>query len=128
MSTTDDARPQDFCVSTKFLHPNYSRSSHYHDLALLKLDKRATFDEYVKPVCLNIENFIPQGLIVTGWGNTAFFGESSSHLLEAPVYTIDNKQCKATYSNVSKKKLRNGIVESLQICAGHPEGKDTCPV
>lgn len=128
MDTTDDARPQTFMILQTFVHPNYKRSSHYHDIALLKLDKKATFDEYVKPACLHIENSDPSRLLVTGWGKKAFLGESSSHLLEAPVLLIDNKKCRASFSTVSKNKLRNGIVESLQICAGHPEGKDTCPV
>lgn len=125
---TDDAKPQNFIVSKAFKYPSYKRTSHYHDIALLKLHKKAIFDDYVQPACLHNGYLNPAGLSVAGWGKTDYFGYSSSHLLQATVFLVYNKKCRATYSSVSKRKLRGGIVDTLQICAGHPEGKDTCPV
>ncbi|RZC33205.1 Trypsin and/or CLIP domain containing protein, partial [Asbolus verrucosus] len=126
----DDAKPQNFTVSEIRVHPNYRAPSHYHDLALLKLDREAVFNDYVKPACLYVGNSVPENhpLFVTGWGKTEFSGESSSHLMKAVLNQIDHKTCNDRYSSVSRRKLANGIVNDLQICAGHPEGKDTCPV
>lgn len=128
MSTRDDAKPQDLMVLKSFIHPNYTRRSHYHDVALLQLDKEAIYNDYVQPACLHVSDSTREILSVLGWGQTDYFGDSSSHLLEAPVFIINNKKCRAIYPSASETKLKDGIVDSLQICAGHPEGKDTCPV
>jgi hypothetical protein len=55
-----------------------------------------------------------------------FFGERSSHLLKADLRIVDNVTCAKRYKNSSK--LKNGILDEFQICAGDSEGKDTCPV
>lgn len=127
-STTDDAKPQDFHVITMFTHPEYRSSSHYHDIALLKLHRSAVFNVFVGPACLYTNWTVSEKLIATGWGKVDFFGESSSHLMKVDLNYVDFEQCARSYEDVSKTKLRNGIVDELQVCAGRPDGGDTCPV
>ncbi|XP_063909974.1 serine protease snake-like isoform X2 [Zophobas morio] len=127
-STTDDAKPQDFHVITMFTHPEYRSSSHYHDIALLKLHRSAVFNVFVGPACLYINWTVSEKLIATGWGKVDFFGESSSHLMKVDLNYVDFEQCARSYEDVSKTKLRNGIVDELQVCAGRPDGGDTCPL
>ncbi|RZB39732.1 serine protease snake-like, partial [Asbolus verrucosus] len=126
-NTTDEAMPQNFIISEIIVHPEYKAPSHYHDIALLKLDREAKYDDYVQPACLPVKDSVPDELTVTGWGKVDFLGESSSHLLKANLNKVDHNTCKARYSSISKTRLAKGVVDSIQLCAGHPEGKDTCP-
>lgn len=127
--TTEDAKPQNFKVTTFYVHPNYTLSSHYNDIALLLLDRRARFDDYVKPACLQLTKDIPKApLIATGWGKVSFFGQASSHLLKVGLNLIKYEDCAENYEQTIGKRLSKGILEETQLCAGHPDGKDTCPV
>jgi hypothetical protein len=127
-STTDDAKPQNFSVISTYVYPDYRSSSHYHDIALLKLDQPVEFSSYVKPACLYGGRNVSEQLIATGWGKLEYFGESSSHLMKVDLNEIAHEECAKSYSNVSPRKLQYGIMDNLQVCAGDVDGKDTCPV
>lgn len=131
--TDDDrSRYQDFNVSQIFKHPNYSSPVTYHDIALLQLDKPAVFDEYVQPACLHTEkhiNFTDGNLLVTGWGKTeALAPEGSPHLRKAIVQPFAHSVCSEIYLK-DPKRLQNGIVDDLQLCAGsRVDESNTCEV
>lgn len=124
---TDDAKPQNFTVANIFVYPEYQASSHYHDIALVKLDKSVEFNDYMKPACLYTGRNISTKLIATGWGETDFSGGSSSHLMKVELDSVDYEECASNYAD-SGSMLGYGIVDDLQICAGDSEGKDTCLV
>lgn len=128
---TDDAKPQDFLVKDRIPHPNYKPTSHYNDIALIKLDRRANFTDYVKVACLPPSKIkIPEGLVASasGWGKIGFTGELSSHLMDVDLNIIGHEECARSYEDYVSKRLAKGILEEFQMCAGHQEGKDTCPV
>ncbi|RZC37980.1 venom protease-like, partial [Asbolus verrucosus] len=126
--TNDGAAPEDVGISNIFVYPDYKSPSHYHDIALLKLKKIIEFGIYYKPACLHTKEELPSDKFqATGWGKTDFFGESSSHLMKVTLNVIDHDKCVKIFENVARRRLRNGIVDRVQICAGDVSGKDTCP-
>lgn len=132
--TTDDdgSNYQDFNVSEIIKHPNYTFPSTYNDIALLKLDRPANLDKFVRPACLHFINEIDPSrgeLVVAGWGKTeAFADEGSSHLRKADVELFSHDSCSKVYSK-DHRKLDKGIVEELQVCAGsHVDESNTCEV
>lgn len=107
----------------------YKSFSHYHDIALFRLEEYVPFALYYKPACLQSGNIIPvETLGIIGWGQQGFNGDRSSHLLKTNVKVVDHQTCAKRYSNVSTRKLKDGILDEFQLCAGDADGRDTCPV
>lgn len=72
LSETDDARPMDYQIDQRIVHPDYRKPSLYNDIALFHLDQDVEFSAYVRPICLNAEPKLQssplQTVITTGWG------------------------------------------------------------
>lgn len=72
-SDSADARPQLFNIIERINHHQYRPPELYNDIALYKLDRAVTFDEYAKPVCLHESPSLPEGTgVATGWGRLEF--------------------------------------------------------
>lgn len=130
-SYNDDARPAVFNIIDTIKHPYYKRPSKYNDIALFRLNRRATFNHYVRPACLpqTFETGTKSAL-ATGWGAEEYAGDSSPQLLKVGLELYSGKECNQTFLGPSfSASVRNGIEEETQICAGsHHERKDTCQV
>ncbi|KAJ3656694.1 hypothetical protein Zmor_015747 [Zophobas morio] len=127
-SIVDDATPHDIKIADRYVHPKYKRSSFYHDIALYRMEEKVTFDFSTRPVCLHTEKDVPVDILqATGWGKVGFFG-LSMYLLKVDLHIVDHRTCARKYASVSNtRKLRDGIQDDLQICAGDAMGKDTYP-
>ncbi len=70
----DTSKPEDFRIIQSIPHPKYSRTSVYHDIALFKLDRKVTFNEFIRPICLHtaytLPNYNNNTAVITGWGMT----------------------------------------------------------
>ena len=60
-------------ISEIFVHPEYSRSMSYHNIAIIKLKERVSVSENLKPLCLQVDPIKPEDLLETslvslGWG------------------------------------------------------------
>ncbi|KAK3908476.1 Serine protease snake [Frankliniella fusca] len=132
-TNSDDAQPQRLRVVERFKHPAYRPPSTYNDIALLRLERNARMNGYVRPACLHTEPALRPRAgnekddlpVATGWGNTDWVGDASSHLLKVALRVIEPDVCKKAFESVSKIKLPKGIDPEMQICAGG-SGKDTC--
>ena len=82
-TTDDDARPQNRRIAKMIRYPDYKVGINYHDIALIKLDKPVTFDAYVRPACLSLEQQLSDDklTIATGWGLTEDDGNIYAALL-----------------------------------------------
>jgi len=73
---TDNARPMDYQIEKRVVHPNYQPPSLYNDIALFRLDQDVKFSAYVRPICLNadpkLQSSPSQTVIATGWGQIHF--------------------------------------------------------
>ncbi|GAB0088050.1 hypothetical protein DMENIID0001_024270 [Sergentomyia squamirostris] len=126
--TTDTAMPVDIAIERHIKHPEYTITSEYNDIALFKLEKRATLNRYVRPICLSDKRDIrEQKAIATGWGLTEYLGKKSTSLRKVTLELFSQSECFEIYQYPPSTKLSRGIDETTQICAGsHSEEKDTC--
>lgn len=67
--TTDDARPKDYRIVRRVIHPCFKPPLSYNDVALFQLEKNVEFSEYVMPICLNSDPSLePRIQVATSWG------------------------------------------------------------
>ncbi|XP_030369987.1 serine protease snake [Scaptodrosophila lebanonensis] len=116
---------QDIKILIIILHPKYRSSSYYHDIALLKLTRRARLSDVVHPACLwQLPDLKIKTVVATGWGRTEFLGAKSNTLRQVELDVIPQQLCKQLYRK--ERRLPRGIIDA-QFCAGFlPGGKDTC--
>lgn len=131
LTDTDDARPKDYKIVQRVIHPNYKNPMLYNDIALFRLEEDVTFSPYVRPICLNVDPYMqsttPQKVIATGWGQINHAGPLSPDLLKVILEVTPATQCKSNYASAAKSQLPNGILDDSQMCAGYASGeKDTC--
>ncbi|XP_026813600.1 venom protease-like [Rhopalosiphum maidis] len=130
LSINEDARPTDYRIVERIIHPKYKAYSHYNDIALFRLERDVDFSSYVRPICLNRNHSLtPPAVIATGWGNTDTASLGSSHLLKVQIQTVSAEECNKNFLYLPNKeqKLAKGILKDLMVCAGNPEGgNDTC--
>lgn len=70
-SNADLARPKDYAIVERVMHPEYKSTSRYNDIALFRLESDVEFSSFVRPICLNtVPSPDPPAQIATGWGNT----------------------------------------------------------
>ncbi|XP_068973410.1 venom protease isoform X1 [Bombus flavifrons] len=119
----DGAHPIQMGFESKLIHPDYNYPQHHDDIAILKLERDVSFSEYIRPICLPIEeslrnnNFVGYNPFVAGWGRLRYRGPLSDILMEVQVPVVSNAVCKKAYSDGS----------DTIICAGYTAGgKDSC--
>ncbi|XP_055384435.1 venom protease-like [Condylostylus longicornis] len=124
----DDADPEDFDVIERIPHPFYSDASKYHDIALIKLDRKVNINPYKRPACLPSTFDGPEStVIVTGWGRTKYLGGRSSELQKVVLDKFNRSECNEIYTQIPNELLKVGIDEKIQLCAGSfNEKKDAC--
>nr|XP_040228546.2 CLIP domain-containing serine protease B8 [Anopheles coluzzii] len=115
--------PQNFGIEAQIVHPGYDKNGPYqhHDIALIRLDRDVTMNNFVSPVCLPPDDFPPTspGLNVTavGFGHTGRQRHSGiKKKAQFPVFA--QEEC--------DKKWKNIEVIGEQLCAGGVFGIDSC--
>lgn len=117
-----------FQVDEIILHPEFGAMDLNNDIAIVRLSTNATFNKYVRPVCLWKSNQLEQthvigkhGLVI-GWGRTET-GQTSNELRQASMPVISWGAC--LESNHGGRYLtersfcagaRNGLFDSKQEC------------
>ncbi|KAK8406196.1 hypothetical protein O3P69_007131 [Scylla paramamosain] len=132
-SDLDGANPVDIPVAEVILYPDYIFRQGYHDLALLRLERKVTLQTFILPVCLPWGNKSEESIVntqatVVGWGLTLFGGFPSSELMEVDVQVFPSSRCNNSYSSLPHypDQWPRGIGEET-LCAGDEEGgKDSC--
>nr|AOA32904.1 chymotrypsin-like protease 1 [Nemopilema nomurai]AOA32905.1 chymotrypsin-like protease 1 [Nemopilema nomurai] len=107
---------QYFKAKRAFTHPQYNKQPLDSDIALIKLDRPAQFNNRVQPVCLPSTYNKPlpgTTCFITGWGKTSHPGSSAYVLQQSPLPVVDNRRCHA----LNKPNTRIGIAGNM-LCAG----------
>ena len=102
----------------KYVHANGKVAN---DIAILKLSKKVTFNEHVKPICLPAAAAFLDGShgYVAGWGKTSDRNlEGSNVMLEVVLPVWKKRQC---------VEYDQGINTANEFCAAI-KGKDSCQV
>lgn len=130
LSTNEDSSVvQDFTIKQLLSHPEFKHPSYYNDIALIMLNRKVRLDSYSRPACLHTTFDIPvRRASALGWDYSDSFQNSVKHLVKSSLDFITNLDCNdSTY--ISKTRLRNGIVNASQVCAGsHGNSKDVCEI
>ncbi|XP_045478559.1 serine protease Hayan-like isoform X2 [Harmonia axyridis] len=119
-NSSSTPKPQDYDIVNITIHPNYKKWEKLNDLALVELNERVTYTDYVHPACLYDKDDDPVGMVVTGWGDTEMAGEGSNILQKAKLTAVPLQKCNVTYLTRASKYLL-----STQICASDNKS-DTC--
>lgn len=119
-----------FNVAQHIPYPEYRSSSNYDDIALVRLNRPVVFSQYIRPACLPKSAVTgTRKAIATGWGQVEYEGASSNSLLKVTLELFQYAECNATYKTNVNRRLRNGIIDQTQVCAGsHSDINDTCQV
>merc|ERR1712073_79083 len=96
------------------LGENYNSVTYENDIAIIRLDRPATFSNSIWPICLPDGNrdFTNTRAYVIGWGTIYFGGPTSATLQEVNVRVWEQEQCVANY-----KKLNRDVLDTM-MCAG----------
>ncbi|XP_063709042.1 ovochymase-2-like, partial [Culicoides brevitarsis] len=125
-SDHEDTDAQQFKVHSIIRHPDFKLR--YHDIALIKLDRRVNITNFVMPACLWDKFELPRDveLEACGYGQTEFMGPISPVLIKVVVTEVGKDECQSYYDD--DRKLRNGLDGRIHLCANDKTGHqmDTC--
>lgn len=123
LRVTDPGESEIFQISEIRIHPQFTGTGFYNDLALFKLERPVSFSDYIQPICLpsnsqRTESFIGQVPTIVGWGTTYYGGRESTVLREVQLPVWRNDDCDRAYLQP---------ITDVFICAGYADGgKDAC--
>ncbi|XP_065711316.1 enteropeptidase [Patagioenas fasciata] len=104
------------------INPHYMKHTKDSDIALMHLQDKVQYTDYIQPICLPEKNqqFLPGiNCSIAGWGTITHGGPTSNVLQEAEVPLISNEKCQELMPEYN-------ITENM-ICAGHDAGGvDSC--
>ena len=109
-----ETRDKTFTISSIKLHERWNPDTMEHDIALLKLKMRATFNKSIWPISLPRETteYTNTRAFVLGWGTIYFAGPLSDILQEVNLRIWDNPTCKSNYEALGRD------VTDTMLCAG----------
>ncbi|XP_046750337.1 serine protease snake-like [Diprion similis] len=100
----------------------YKLPSVFHDIALLPLESRVSFNAWIHPLTTRTPRAIATEWSHGNWDED----EGSNDVLKLILPFFDEATCKASYSSWTfNTKLPNGVVGELTICGGKG-GSDAC--
>lgn len=82
----------------------------------------------MRPACLDTEALLydREKVMATGWGQRGFGQSGSNRLLKVGLEIFNNDECNEVFDK--DVRLRDGILDSFQICATSSSNGDTCEV
>ncbi|XP_039499696.1 serine protease Hayan isoform X3 [Drosophila santomea] len=123
---------QDIDVIDVQIHPNYSGSSKYYDIAILQLADDAKESDVIRPACLYTDRTDPPAnskFYVAGWGVMNVTNRAVSKiLLRAALELVPADKCNASFAEQpsANRTLRNGVIASQLCAADRNQRKDAC--
>ncbi|XP_055543946.1 serine protease snake-like [Wyeomyia smithii] len=124
-NTLEPGNEIEFDVEAFIKHPKYRLGKSYHDIALVKLSGDVIFSSVIRPACLWTTTPLNLSMaIATGFGDTEFYGNSSTILMKVRLDVMSSSTCG------TKFKLHGGFPDGVrreQLCVGSKHGnRDTC--
>ncbi|XP_042883710.1 trypsin-1-like [Penaeus japonicus] len=114
-----EGHEQTLLVESIFIHPQFNEFYYYNDIAILKVQGKFVFNEYVQPVQMPSGKEAAGTCVVSGWGATEENGDAINLLKKASVPVWLDEDCRQVYGNEE-------VLDSM-VCAGVEEGgKDAC--
>ncbi|CAL9682615.1 unnamed protein product [Knipowitschia caucasica] len=119
LDNLNETRQQVVAVSRIISHTDYNPRTKEHDIALLKLQKRLVFNEFVRPIHIWMRSLpLFTECTITGWGSSRENGPRMNKLQEVNVTILPTDVCNKYYA---------GQILNTMFCAGKEEGgADAC--
>lgn len=119
-------------VAKLIKHHGFQMSIDYYysdDIALVLLEEKVEFDEFLRPVCLPANSTVQlepdTKCMVIGWGKKIHddYADYQSAIHEVEVPIVSHKKCVKWYS----RQLQYHSIPETMMCAGYEQGKkDAC--
>lgn len=114
----------DIGIETLNIHEQYSPQSRnqHNDIALIRLSQKLNFNDFIKPICLEIEpptGIIGQSVVVAGFGRTEN-ALSSNIKLKVSLDVVENEKCNQVF------RVEGRRLNETQLCAGGKKNIDSC--
>ena len=95
---TDPGESEIFQISEIRVHPQFTGTGFYNDLALFKLERPVRFTEYIQPICLpsdsqRQDSFVGQVPTIVGWGTTYYGKININIILKSVLFSIIAQLC-----------------------------------
>ncbi|XP_060651015.1 LOW QUALITY PROTEIN: serine protease snake [Drosophila nasuta] len=112
-------------IQTIHNYPSYKDTSYYHDIALLKLERKVKLTEFVRPIRLWVTEEIPTSIaFAMGYGSTSLTKSMTNRLTHLNLTIVPNDECNRDLPAFAETP--DGIIAS-QICAqDFILSRDTC--
>ncbi|KAF2878907.1 hypothetical protein ILUMI_27267 [Ignelater luminosus] len=111
-------------IKEAIAHPFFSRGTKHHDIALIRLERKIQFTEYIRPICVPPLDWpdleVGTRSIVVGWGLTED-SIKSNNLMKVDVPIVSQDICNRVYTGPRSlpHKLR-------YLCVEGELGKGSC--
>ncbi|KAH8254104.1 hypothetical protein KR032_008443 [Drosophila birchii] len=117
------AGKEDINVIAAHTYKEYENITHTHDIALLRLSRCVSYNDYIQPICISLNSQRKSFMDTTymrftavGWGKTR--NQTSSNVLQTvSLKRFPKSKCYENFWNNDT---------STQICAGSTTGTDAC--
>ncbi|CAG9818511.1 unnamed protein product [Phaedon cochleariae] len=119
VTVLNDTDHVDVDIKNVTLHRKFNPHEKHDDIALIELSRSIEFSDSIRPACLYAKPDDPQGLVVTGWGET--LREETKILQKAPLSAVSKKEC----NRMMQKSKDRYSLRPTQICA-IGSGTDAC--
>ncbi|ROT70112.1 serine proteinase [Penaeus vannamei] len=123
---------EDYAISQTVVYPHYVPEQAYHDLALIKLDRKVQIKDFIRPVCLPWNQRNPSRLVNSGVTippvTRVAGGRRSSTLQEVELKVFPSSRCHVQYKElVFFNRVWPSGIAGETMCAGTTTGgKDAC--
>ncbi|KAI1280841.1 Abl interactor 2 [Halotydeus destructor] len=109
-------------------HDKFDSRTFKNDIAVLKLAEKVSYTDRIRPICLPFDsellksgNLDGRSAIITGWGRTAFNGQSKANLQQASLQVVPQAECRQAFRRYVD------IQEDVYMCAGvQGSTRDSC--
>ncbi|XP_046819201.1 CLIP domain-containing serine protease 2-like [Vespa crabro] len=116
---------QDIKIKSINVHKDYNHPKFRNDIAIIRLDKPAIYNEFVIPICMPHSDLLKKDYTgemveVAGWGIYDIETSKSSKLLQTITMPIqETRKCKEIFKT-------RATISDQQICVGGVIGIDSC--
>lgn len=120
--------PVDIRSEQLIIHKNFTTNRLENDIALLRLVQSVNFTDFIKPICLpleqNLRNLNSNGVDFefVGWGRTSENSSLSNVKRKIVMRGVSNEYCQAQFNETDPPRA----ILSTHLCALGGNGRDTC--